>query len=144
MAKKSKRSKRSPKTPKLSVLKKKAWDWFSKYIRLKYARQDGQVECVTCKVWRPWKDMQAGHFIDGRTNAILFDERGVHPQCMGCNIFLHGNKVEYFIFMKEAYGHDVIDDLRMKRKQTLKVYPDTYERMIEHYKEEVEKSPLYE
>lgn len=47
--------------------------------------------------------MQAGHGIGGRSNAVLFDERLVKPQCMGCNIFGRG---QYRIFTRK-----LIDEL---------------------------------
>ncbi len=47
--------------------------------------------------------MQAGHYIDGRNNTVLYDEKLVHPQCLRCNVFLKGNKVSYTVFMANKY-----------------------------------------
>lgn len=122
---------------KLKTLKNKNWKKCSEYIRRKYADSNGMVRCVTCGVVKHWKDMQAGHFIDGRTNAILFDERGIHPQCYACNIMKHGNKVEYFKFMELNYGRTLIDELCIQSKKTVKFTTWELEDMIKKYDEKI-------
>lgn len=96
----------------VSKLKKKAWVLFSQWIRMD-ASINGEAECVTCGEKKPWRELQAGHFIPGRHNSILFDERGVHPQCYHCNIGLKGNPRKYDAYMREVYGEGVIRDLEM-------------------------------
>lgn len=80
--------------------KKECWTLFSQYIRKKNADWQGNGKCVTCGVVKPWKQLQAGHFVDGRNNKVLLDERLVHPQCYQCNVPLKGNKIKYFEFMR--------------------------------------------
>lgn len=89
-----------------SVIKKKAWAIFSKYIRLSNADKNGMVKCYTCTTVKHWKEMQAGHGIGGRGNAVLFLEKIVKPQCVGCNMFAHGR---YAVFTRK-----LIDELGMK------------------------------
>ena len=101
----------------VSSLKKKAWKIFSEYIRRRGVDFQGFNSCVTCGVRKPWRELQAGHFIGGRTNMILFDERGVHPQCFPCNVHLRGNIPEYFRFMQKKYGDEIIDELRGNQKK---------------------------
>lgn len=113
----------------LKTLKTKAWKLFSEYIRRKYADDSGYVACVTCGSVAHWKQMQAGHFIPGRCNSILFEENGVHPQCRRCN-YNEGNGPEYYIFMEKTYGKDEIDRLRALRHQTVKLSPAFYEQLI--------------
>lgn len=91
--------------------KKKTWETFSLYIRLKYADVNGFENCVTCGAFKHYKEMQAGHFIQGRHNSILFDERNVHPQCYHCNIGLGGNQLRYYRFMQNKYGEYVVKEL---------------------------------
>jgi len=90
-----------------------AWVEFSKYIRTKNASHNGFVRCVTCDTAYHWKQMQAGHFTDGRHNNTLFDERNVHSQCKKCNLALKGNKLKYYKYMLEKYGQGVIDELEI-------------------------------
>lgn len=84
--------------------------------------------------------MQGGHFIDGHMNSIMFDLRCIHSQCPSCNIFRHGNKVEYYKYMLDEYGQGVIDELRMLSKASMKITIPEYETMISHYTEKL-KSP---
>jgi len=121
----------------LTSVKKRAWKVFSEMIRRTRADDDGMAYCVTCKQEFPdkakkvhWKELQAGHFIDGKGNAILFDELGVHPQCYSCNCMKSGNKIEYFRFMQEKYGDEVIDYLRRKKHQTKKFTIDELENLM--------------
>ena len=117
----------------LSYYKKKLWKMVSEFVRRLWADRNGNCRCVTCKVLRHWKEMQAGHFIDGRNNAVLWDLRGIHPQCMSCNIFKHGNKVEYFRFMQEEYGDEIIEELRSNSKKAVKITIPEYIEMIKTY-----------
>lgn len=91
--------------------KRAAWKAFSLYIRTKDSF-NGQAECFSCGFIFPIKKIQAGHFIPGRRNSLLFDERNCHAQCMRCNIFLKGNMLEYYPRMQEKYGLDVIEGLK--------------------------------
>lgn len=122
------------KTKSTSSLKKKAWNTFSLWIRTKYADWKGYVACVTCGVTKPIKAMQAGHFIAGRMNSILFDERGVHPQCYSCNIGKHGNTLEYLDFMKKKYGMKVVNELRTNSRKPRSWKTGELEELIERYK----------
>jgi len=86
-------------------------------IRLEARDRDtGLVSCVTCGHKAEWnRGIQAGHFIDGRYNSVIFYEKGVHPQCYACNVIYNGRKEEYFLFMERTYGRDEIDrQVRMK------------------------------
>lgn len=108
------------KLPTVSKAKKMAWKAFSEYIRQKNADEYGLVQCVTC-AWRgPWQEAQAGHFIDGRNNSVLYHEGLVHPQCVRCNLFLNGNKVKYTVFMAHKYclTLDQIDELQNLRSKS--------------------------
>jgi NAD-dependent dihydropyrimidine dehydrogenase PreA subunit len=108
---------RTARKPKYSVAKRHAWDAFSKYIRLR----DELKGCFTCIVNKPWKEMQAGHFLPGRHNSLLFDERNCHSQCYRCNVPLKGNMVEYYPKMLRLYGQEVIDELKVLDKQIVKL-----------------------
>lgn len=104
--------------------KKKAWDSFSAYIR---ARDN---KCVTCG----GEVQQAGHFIDGRNNAVLFQEFGVHGQCYHCNVGLKGNKIQYWLFMEREYGRKFIDELIAESKTTVQYKEFHFLEIAEEYK----------
>ncbi|MBC96396.1 MAG: hypothetical protein CME63_01495 [Halobacteriovoraceae bacterium] len=125
------------KKPKLGSLKTKAWKLLSEIIRREAADENGICECVTCHKREHWKRMQAGHFVPGRTNSILFEEIGIHVQCVKCNVMLSGNLIPYYEFMEEKYGRHVIAHLKELRGQTRKISVPEYQAMIEEYKERI-------
>lgn len=124
----------------LKKWKKKAWQAFSAYIRQKYANQDGLVECVTCNVVKPWKEMQAGHFIDSRCNSVLYNERLVYPQCFKCNMktpgCLAGNKVKYTLFMLNT-GHtkEWIENAENLKNKQVRMTAADHKEIFELYRE---------
>jgi hypothetical protein len=65
------------KKSKLTLAKDKAWSWFSKYIRLKNADEFGWCVCITCGIPKFWKEIHAGHYVDGRNNTVLLDRKSV-------------------------------------------------------------------
>lgn len=93
--------------------------------------------CVSCKRWYPLKELQAGHFIDGRTNSILFDEEAVHAQCRSCNLFKSGAKAEYMIFMLDKYGEDKVREIVARKYQTVKYKLEDYEAIAVKYRDQV-------
>ena len=127
---KRKSKKRSP----LKIAKDNAGDACSLYIRLKYSDWRGHCECVTCGKVAHYKSQQAGHFVQGRHNATLFDERHIHVQCPGCNLFKNGNLYWYGKFMEKTYGQEVIDELFELDKTTVKYTIQDYERIAEEFK----------
>lgn len=123
----------------LKRAKDKAWAAFSVYIRtrdcLRFTGDPTRGMCVTCKRPYPFKQLQAGHFISGRNNAVLFDDRQVYSQCYGCNVGRGGAHVEYFVFMEEEWGRDKIDEFRAQKNQTVKYKAFDYERIEAEFKE---------
>ena len=111
--------------------KKEAWEWCSKYIRLRdsIAYQEkypdvpfGYVKCCTCpRIVIYNKNCDAGHYIDRGSfgaSGVYYDERNIHAQCKNCNGGFRAGKnirhevdMAYEKFMLEKYGQDVIDKL---------------------------------
>lgn len=104
--------------------KKEAWEWCSKYIRLRdaIAYQEkypetpfGYVKCCTCPrivIWN--KNCDAGHCIPKGSrggSGVYFDERNIHAQCKTCNGFHQGKESVYKQFIVEKYGRKVLDEL---------------------------------
>lgn len=137
------RVKKSRKEGRVKFLKDKAWRLFSKYIRLKYADKSGKVRCVTCGKVDDWKNMQAAHLVQGRGNAILFDERGVYPCCYRCNVLLGGNLLAYMQFLERKLGVKkalrLRDELLRKSKQPKKITQGEYLTLIEELEEKISK-----
>jgi len=121
----------------IGKLKKKCWDALSKAIRMEAADSNGIVECVTCNCKKPWKQMQAGHLIGGRTNGVLFDERGIFPQCVGCNMFKQGMGPEFTVFVIKNYGQGLVDELIQLRRTAVRFTRSELEEMLEGYQERI-------
>lgn len=133
-----------PKKIKKSTVKKKAWAAFSQYMRLKYADHRGYDTCYTCGKQALWKSMQAGHGIGGRNNSILFEERLVKPQCVGCNVFGRG---QYRVFTRKLIaelGLDQYDELVTQSTKLVKLTPEHLENLYKHYKSLVDNFTLKE
>ena len=104
--------------------KKKAWEWCSKYIRLRdaieYQKNNptvpfGYLQCCTCPAIIVYnKNCDAGHFISRGSrggSGVYFDERNIHAQCKSCNAWHQGRQEVYRKFMLDKYGQEVIDEL---------------------------------
>ena len=122
-------------------LKAKAWKLFSQYIRLRdclittHTKERGV--CITCGFELPFKSLQAGHFVAGRNNSILFDEECTHAQCATCNILKKGNQLVYRRRIIDLYG-DGWDEVLEKRSREAKKYtiPELKE-LIESFKDKI-------
>jgi len=133
--------KKEKKNNSISKLKKACWKLCSEYNRRKDCNLDGYVECCTCPKVAHWKKLQAGHFIPGRCNSILFDDRGIHAQCYGCNIVQHGNWVSYETFMIERYGKKVVEEIKQNKYNIKKFTPQELQEMIKDYKYKISLLP---
>lgn len=118
----------------ITTAKKKAWKEFSHWVRFSRADRLGLVKCVTCPQTLPAEHMQAGHFIPGRKNAVLYSVIGVHPQCYRCNIILNGNWPEYLAFMTKTYGKKIVDGLLVLSRQVIQMKAHDHLEVYEKYK----------
>lgn len=115
-------------------LKKIAWQLLSKIVRLTYA-DNGYVNCFTCSSGGLVNEMQAGHAIGGRHNAVLLDEEILRPQCVGCNIFKRGN---YQVFITKLIEENGFEWWQQKLENSRKLVYFTrgeLEVTIERYRE---------
>ena len=124
---------RPKKKKKLRDYKKEAWQWFSKYIRLRDA-YDGFNKCCTCGKYAEWKYLQAGHFVPGRGNAILFDERNCHLQCEHCNTYLSGSLIEYRKNLIKKIGIEEYENLESIAYETRKFTKQELKDLMQKYK----------
>jgi hypothetical protein len=108
---------KKPRLETIARLKAKTWQWVSIYVRTRGADWKGYNTCVTCGKRDHWRRLQAGHFIPGRRNSIIFDFRHIYPQCQRCNVFLHGNLINYYPYMVKRVGESVIEELKQLNNQ---------------------------
>jgi len=139
---KKKKKKRKPvnKTT-VTYWKKKAWTEFSIYIRLRDALlssgEETVLNCCSCDRRYPSFGKgcaQAGHFIPGRLNAVLFDERQTHGQCYNCNVNLYGNWVAYEVFMVKLWGKETTEQCKLMKYKLIKYQPYELEEIRDYYK----------
>lgn len=127
----------------IAKLRIKAWNLFSKYIRLRdceaYQKNGTFAPCFTCEKLTHYKDLQAGHFVPGRGNAVLFDEEGVHAQCASCNIFHYGNSSSYWENMIKKFGLNKTLEIAGKRHVIKKYTISDYEEIIVKYTDKIRK-----
>jgi hypothetical protein len=143
--------KRKPRKPKSDLDKAhtKCWKAFSIYIRtrdcIRFKNSLTEGICVTCKRPYPFKQLQAGHFIGGRTNSVLYNEKIVYTQCYGCNgnppFGKGGNYVEYFFFMmnSEGYTKEQLEEFNNLKFQTVKYTPFELFELADIFKEKTRK-----
>ena len=133
-------SNRNPKPKKVTIssAKKKTWKVFSEYIRMRDCLKTTGLrdygKCVTCGKIVPRTLLQAGHFIPGRHNSNLFNEKGCHAQCFNCNCNLKGNTLIYRRKIVEMYGEGYDEILEKADALTIKYSVGQLEEMATEYK----------
>jgi hypothetical protein len=126
----------------LKTLKNRAWKLMSEWVRRRDADEGGTTRCVTCRAPIFWKEAQAGHFVGGRTNAVLFHPDLVHVQCVACNVFRGGNYAAYTLFMLDLYGREKVEEFLSLKHKTVKLTRTDLEEIIEKYKTKLKELEL--
>lgn len=113
--------------------KRKAWDTFSLYIRLRDKR------CVTCG---SENQLQAGHFWH---NVLDFDEENLNCQCKRCNHFLSGNLAQYAVYLLGKLGKEKFDALDIRHTRALsgeKRSDQDFKNLIEIYENKIKECKI--
>lgn len=95
----------------IAALKKRCWKLLSEYVRKRAATTGGWAACFTCGAAYPWRELQCGHFVGGRTGSVLLNEEVCRPQCVRCNVFLNGNYAAYTLRMIDEVGREKVEEL---------------------------------
>lgn len=122
--------------------KKKAEKMLSLYIRTKECLETTGLPfvgvCFTCERRFHIKVLDAGHFVSGRRNAVLFEENGVHIQCsLWCNQIKHGNPKIYKKKMIARYGEEEVERLEQLKHKVIQDKDMNFEEIYNKYKEKV-------
>lgn len=125
----------------VASLKNKLNKIFSTYIRSRDClRTTGGLTyglCITCGRRLPFKKLQAGHFISGRHNVLLYHEQNAHAQCYICNVIKKGNMLIYRRRVNKLYGGGTDRKLEELDKQTKQFKTYELEELIKTYSERV-------
>ena len=130
--------------PTKSQAKKKTWKAFQLYLRTLWT-QKGTVPCYTCGKECTFKQIQAGHWFTGHSNATYINEDYIRPQCMRCNIMMGGRQGEFRDKVRKELGNKVVDALILAAKEPVKITLQDYEELERFYKlklEELDKRPV--
>ena len=119
---------KSAKEPTLTGIRAELWPVFSRYIRMRDCLEaTGTISygrCCTCGRSYPIGKLQAGHFIPGREDSILFEPTCVHSQCYRCNMLHQGEWVKYFRYMEEKYGLERVFKLMALSEEKREITPE--------------------
>jgi hypothetical protein len=125
---------KKPKKKPLAKLKADLWRLFSIHLRVSYADKNGFSTCYTCGIKKHYRELQCGHGISGRGNAILFDKRICRPQCPQCNIFKHGNYQVFVPKLCKEIGVDLYQEIEKSSHKPVKLSRNWLESEIERLK----------
>ena len=112
-----------------------------KLVRVKAADDNGYCECVTCKGYFMWSEMDGGHYIPkGHSSYWSLVEENIHPQCKGCNGF--GMKFgtaayQYDRYMIDTYGREFVEEMEAKKRLEVKYYKKDYEEMTKEWTKQI-------
>ena len=127
------------KKPSLTTLKKKAWKLLSILVRTAELDSKGRAKCFTCGIKKPWKKLYAGHFVQGRRPSILFIEKIIRVQCVGCNRFRHGNLNRFTAAMLREHGLENVLYWFDLAERKVERNPEWYQKLIEWYQTRLRK-----
>ena len=117
----------------LAQLKKDLTKVFNAYIRKRDS--DGEFfTCISCGLYKPLSQMNAGHFYASTYSATRFDEDNVNGQCIACNNFKHGNLLEYRKGLLAKIGEKRVQRLEIRKHNETRYDRGTLEILIKKYK----------
>ena len=99
----------------LAKAHKKLWEVFAVYIK-----ERDKWTCITCGKQGRGSSMHAGHYTPRAHNSLRYDERNVHAQCVGCNMFAEGRYDVYALKLIDLYGPNILTDLARTKEQIKK------------------------
>lgn len=120
---------------------------FSRYIRLKYADEKGNIKCYCCSKKLPISQMQNGHYIHRTDMSTRFLESNCKPQCGLCNS-KHNDDPTIFREILEAETPGITTWLLEQSRDVCKPTRDELRGLISEYRFKVKilesklKSPL--
>lgn len=109
-------------------------NWFSKFIRMRDADENGYIRCIACCRIVFWKNADCGHFAKRQHKALRFNEQNCNAQCKPCNWAEQGNDIEYAKGLDKKYGPGTADKLRAMQKGTLHLGKFELKVIADHYR----------
>ena len=119
--------------PDLKKLQAKADTLFQLGRRLEESDEHGNCECISCGVFKHYKQMQGGHYISRQYTAVKYEKNNCWPQCVHCNHFLKGNVVRYRKNLIKIVGEREVLRLESKMEEIVPFKRLLIEKVIEEY-----------
>lgn len=113
--------------------------YFSQYIRLRDANDEGYCQCCTCLKWYKWNNMDAGHFISRMFKSTRWNEKNCNPQCKSCNRFQSGKQYEHGLWINQKYGKDTAEIILIASKKTSHLTGFELKALGDHFRNEVKR-----
>ena len=95
--------------------------------------------CFTCDRRFHIGYLDAGHFISGRRNAVLFDIMCIRLQCNYCNVTMHSQPKIYKAKMIKLYGEQWVEERKRRAKRVIKDNQIDYKKLRAGIKRMTEK-----
>lgn len=96
----------------LPKLKKQVQTIVNAYVR----ERDAELGCISCGTENA--QWNAGHYIaQGSSGLLRYNLKNLNKQCVSCNLFKHGNLVEYRIGLVNKIGEKEVRELESKRHE---------------------------
>lgn len=116
----------------LPQLKKELQVIVNKYVRLR----DEKEPCISCQ--RRCEKGHAGHYIaQGASGMLRFNEDNIHKQCPHCNVWKHGNPIEYRINLIKKIGLPRVELLEDQRHEVMKWTREQLEDIKKYYQQKL-------
>jgi len=109
--------------------------WFSYFIRLRDADENGYIQCCTCRSFRFWKYADCGHMVKRGQPMTRFNQMNCNAQCKPCNKKKDGEQGKHVLYVEQKYGEGTskmlfdLGDIRGQKvhdQYTLKLISDEY------------------
>lgn len=113
----------------------KADKYFSRFIRLKYADENGYCICITSGKRFFWKDIHCGHFQSRRYMATRYDALNCAPQSAYDNTYKSGEQYKFSKWIDATHGAGTADYLEEKARQEVRLKSVDLEYIAEKYRE---------
>ena len=125
----------------LKGAKKLAWKTFSLFVRTRDAlRTTGTTDtcrCYTCGAVYPISEIDAGHAIPGRHEAILLDEELVYGQCRKCNRLNGGEQQAFRILLTQIHGEEWWEEKQALKHTIMQRTDSEYREIAKTYRAKI-------
>lgn len=136
---KEQEKKKAKAAPTKQSLVKKLDRIFQLYIRLRDVNNQGAFRCISCGRYKPFSQMDAGHFIGRAAMSLRYCTSNVFGQCRYCNRILNGNLLDYRKSLVQKLGEEKVEWLEAQKHSTKSYSCFELETLIDFYTKEVKK-----